>query len=207
MVVVEMPFWSEWRADEIGRSFNQYLRLFVLRTITIDEGVTDDLRVFAKLAGIDEEEVARLAGISGESGEDPVALVDQPLFGSDAPVASVPDGKGYTGDFPNPAMKTDRDSLAQICSVELDDDLFALVDRSSERPPWLRTTSNQREAFRALLAVKDYGGAWLSLNSRGWTFTDLRASLSQLAAAANDAELSLLADAWLATAQPLAGGY
>jgi hypothetical protein len=96
------------------------------------------------------------------------------------------------------------EALRNVAGVEIDTStgLKALV--SGQAPPWLLTL-DQRPIFERALAEGDLLGAWMSLNSPGWTYGEVREPLRRLAEAAGDPAFTLLAETW--SAQPHASGF
>jgi hypothetical protein len=203
--IVRVPYWMGWWAYEEARNFDQHVRLLVFDRINIDGGPSPQARALAATLGVPDDEVDNMAEIFRASGHDPAALLVLPVFAADPPLDCFPDGQGYRGDFPNPAMPRDRGTFSRICSFELDDDLYPQIATAAAAPPWVRAT-RQRPVFEDRLRAGDLAGAWLSLNSRGWDFGELCAAVQALAARANNPEFSILTEAWLSM-QPRTGSF
>ncbi len=73
-------------------------------------------------------------------------------------------------------------------------------------PPWFKV-ARQREVFDACLRAGDYQGAWMSLNSPGWRFSEAGVALAELAQRTGDPILRLLSEAWNSERHSDFGGY
>lgn len=106
----------------------------------------------------------------------------------------------YHGDFPSDSMEISHSNLKRYCSIEICDTDTEFESRVFEEadslPPWFKE-ENQEKLFYELLNESDLSGCWMTLNSRGWLWKDLRKALSALAVKANNQNFHMLCDCWL----------
>ena len=131
--------------------------------------------------------------------------LDLDCFSRRPPQSCFVDLSLYSGDFPRPGMENSIPLLHRACGYEVysrfgngppDPERFRdLVANLPEAPPWL-TTNNQAQVFRRLMDEGEISGAWLSLNSPGWSFSDARNSIQMLSKRVADPTFAILADAW-----------
>ena len=190
-----------YRVNEIARNFDQFVRVIALEKIVADDGVEADLEEFARRVSITDLE--ELDSISIKGGDDPTTLLQHPLFGTDAPLRSC-SGTGYKGDFPDPAVEGRNSPI--FCGLEIPTDLHERLRRRASVWPWIRAV-DQRPIFDGCLNARDFAGAWMSLNSPGWRFEDAKDALQDLASAAGDPNLQLLARAWCSEPHEIAESY
>tara|TARA_R110002124_G_scaffold71965_4_gene192552 strand:- start:10495 stop:11121 length:627 start_codon:yes stop_codon:yes gene_type:complete len=106
----------------------------------------------------------------------------------------------YHGDFPSDSMDISHSNLKRYCSIEICDTDTEFESRVFEEadslPPWFKE-ENQERLFYELLNESDLSGCWMTLNSRGWLWKDLRKALSALAEKADNYNFHMLCDCWL----------
>ena len=201
---------GEGYVSELGRNFEQFVRILLVELMGEDEEVHDDIATFAEIVGVDD--VEELFQFTYETGPYVGALVTLPQFGADSPLAcfrnyhgfsksgvgEAQDGLGYQGDFPHSNMSLTSESLSKVCGFEIRSKMLQerIAELSFKIPAWLNT-NEQAHVFYELLEQNDLSGAWLSLNSSGWLFSEAREAILALAEQAQDANFSLLAKAWV----------
>lgn len=193
-----------YRAREVARTVEQLFTKMVVLGIGIFDGLTPEIERFA--AGVGIHDLAEIDRLTMNVGDNAAQLRVRPPFDRHLPLDSVEDPREYDGDFPNPAMLERGDDLRRVCVLEVDRELQARIAARPDAPPWF-TTRDQPATCRALLDAGDLAGAWMSLNSPGWRFADAKLALRALADRADDAALSVIAEAWIAERHEHAGGY
>lgn len=191
-------------AMEVARTLPQWACIRILQQLSCSDELSEESNALAEAACVDD--VSRLEELCEERGDDLEALRDHPTFHGDPPQSCFEDLTLYPGDFPRPGIETDSRLLRRACGYEIhsrfgnglpDPERFReRVAQSALAPPWLRT-ADQKPVFASLLAIGDLAGAWLSLNSVGWRFTDAREAITQLAERAGNPVFSALASAWI----------
>ncbi|MBL8022604.1 MAG: hypothetical protein JNM27_23195 [Leptospirales bacterium] len=128
----------------------------------------------------------------------PRGLRSHSAFKEDTPIVCFNDDEldSYKFDFPHNKMKLTPDTMRQICTVEIYDTLHKRISEMVNPPEWFITTS-QKDTFDRLIKEKDFTGAWMCLNSKGWLFKDARKALENLAGAVGDPILNLVTEAWV----------
>jgi hypothetical protein len=86
-------------------------------------------------------------------------------------------------------------------------DILSAWSQSIQQPLWLRGQRPLRLIFDEILESGDLGQAWLTLNSKGWTFADATVAIRRLAEVAEDESFNLLASTWIKTVGNDPGGY
>lgn len=112
----------------------------------------------------------------------------------------------YNGDFPCPLINLSADYLHNTCTVEFNDELKQIVRDLAFCPPWFKV-AEQAPLFYDLLKKKDFSGAWMTLNSNGWEFSDAKKALLALANEVNNDTFTLLATTWAAQPHEQYGTY
>ena len=195
--LVEMDVTQQRQTREIARSFAQLAREMVLFTISWNEGMIPAVWDFAAGVGISPTEVEQIARMVEKTGDQEKGLLALPLFADDPPMSCFPgDGQGYPGDFPCNAMTLTPQTVRNICTFEVEEDLRREIAALPFAPPWF-AESNQSVVFNQLLQQEDYAGAWMSLNSTGWQFPQAKDAMRRLAEQVDVPGFGLLADAWI----------
>ena len=178
-------------ALETARTSEQFYVAVAINVLVANEGVGPELEAFATQVGLND--LAGLDAVAVETGDDPVGFPAFDCFKTRTPLRSVRDATVYDGDFPVGATR----NLDTACWFELDE---AVQDAGGPAggPPWLDRGANKPALFDRLLAAGDLGGAWLTLNSTGWTIRQARDAIAALDRAAGDPAFSRLTAAWLA---------
>ena len=196
-VFVEIDLDRGGPPQEIARSVRQMAYRMVFEAIISEDALTPTVRTFAAAVGLSPVEVETLDALN-ETGYDAAQLLQLPLFRIDPPLDCLNgDFAVYQGDFPHESMALTEQVVRQLCTSEVSDTLRRRICALPFAPPWF-TAAAQRPVFDTLLEQGDLSGAWLSLNSTGWRYLDAKAAISRLAARANQADFSLLAEAWIA---------
>jgi hypothetical protein len=188
-----------YRAHEFARSPRQLMVRLLIEHITLDDGVTPDVRAVASRLGM-VDDLDELDALTATSGDDPLGLVAHPDFQSDPPLECVEAGS-YHGDFP-----TSINNPALAAGLELDEDVAQRLSSSPASPRWLQS-GNGPDVFRELLDGGKLGEAWLCLNSPGWEFADAKRALFDLGEKAGSRDFDLLVLAWTELPHERYGGY
>jgi len=185
-----------YHAFEIARNFNQFLVGTVFAYICVFEELDDEVREFAKAAGVKKPD--ELLKIIMENDSTPRGLRSHPLFKAETPLACFNEDEieSYQLDFPHNKMELNPEAARQICTVEIYDTLQERIVKMKNSPEWF-STSSQKKTFESLMKKNDHAGAWMCLNSRGWLYKEARKALESLALAVRDPVLDLLAEAWV----------
>ena len=202
--LVELSVEAGYRADEVARNLEQLFSYMSITSICVLNGITPETESFA--TGVGLPDLAAISRLATEIGDSLPDLRGRPPFDRDCPLACFDDPSDYDGDFPNVAMVERGGDLRNCCALEVDRELQQRIAARPDAPPWF-TSRDQAATCRALLDAGDLAGAWMSLNSPGWRFADAKLALRALADQAHDAELSVIADAWIAERHEHAGGY
>lgn len=197
---VEVYVRDEYRATEIARDFTQLTQRVSLTALTIEDAITPEIQKFALQVGLSSTDLTDIAVLAQASGDDDTALLNLPAFARNAPLTCYfSQTQAYAGDFPHDAMILTEQALLSICTFETSEKLNARIQASAFAPPWF-TTTDQPLLFTDLLKKGDLCGAWMSLNSTGWRFTEAKEALRQLGKQSSVPGFDLLVDAW--TAEP-----
>lgn len=183
------------KIEEIARNIPQLIRIIALESICVFAGINQQLIDFSKVHGVNLLELQLIDELSLEKGDEHHSLKDLPQFGSESPVNFFTDKDDYKGDFPFKNKKWDKESLRQVCSLELDKKELKKLSKLDYSPLWLKNW-NQVEIFEELLSEGDLNGAWMSLNSSNWKFSEAKEALKKLSDEANDEVIYLLSNAW-----------
>ncbi|MEZ6143181.1 MAG: hypothetical protein R3B84_21665 [Zavarzinella sp.] len=191
-------------AFERGRTLTQVIYLQLCHSIMVAEGMSEEIRDCAYACGIsDIDEAEELLMRAGDekgfrSHAEFVGKLPLSFFDCD-------NQTDYTGDFPTNSVASSTAELQHCCvheihsgfqNLEPDYTLREFVAQNPNSPEWFRTTS-QSELFEQLLTANDLEGAWMCLNSPGWTLANARQAITHLAARANDTAFSSLATTWV----------
>lgn len=197
---VEVYVRDEYRATEVARNFTQLMQRLVLTALTIEDAVTSDIQTFAIQVGINGVQLEEIASLARTSGDDDSKLLTLPAFAHDAPLTCFQGHtKGYIGDFPHDDMALTERNLNNLCTFEVSEDLHRRILDLPSAPPWF-TTTDQPLLFAQLLQQGNLHGAWMSLNSTGWSFMEAKKALKRLGQQSNVPGFDLLVEAW--TAEP-----
>ncbi|TSC31933.1 hypothetical protein [Corallococcus sp. Z5C101001] len=192
------------RVTEYARDLTQLLTTIALNEVVSDEKVTDGLREFARVAEVDDLE--GLERIAWESGDLLYGLLKRPEFRHDPPVSCFEDERLYPGDFPTKFNVVGKRDLTHFAGLEGEREVAAVIAAQPDAPEWFRS-NRQREVFDGCLRAGNYSGAWMSLNSSGWSLADAGRALAELARRTGDPILFSITDAWIANNPPKIGGY
>jgi hypothetical protein len=189
-------------AMESACNFRQFAATLILVALTAEDERTPQIEKFAARVGIDVEVLDRIAG---DAGDDLEALLSLPDFAKRPPQSCFQDPAQYPGTFPHYKMPLTSESLRHCCSYEVhsrfrngkfDPENFRQhVASLPHAPTWLRT-DEQPPVFLQLLRQGDLHGAWMSLNSIGWTYGEARQALRRLADKVGDKRFDLLTELW-----------
>jgi hypothetical protein len=202
--IVSLSVEAGYRAREIARNVDQLFAHIVLVAIGVHDGISPEIERFA--AGVGIRDLAAFDRMSMDCGDSLLHLRGRPPFDRQCPLASYEDPSDYDGDFPSSCILESGGDLRGICALEVSRELQQAIASRPDAPPWF-TTRDQAMTCRELLDIGDLRGAWMSLNSPGWLFPDAKRALRALADKACNAELSVVAEAWIAELHEHAGGY
>lgn len=197
---VEIDLEEGPRVREIARSTQQLALIVCARALTSGGSKSPALAPFAKALGADLTAVRRLKT------DRPEVLRRLPQFGKNAPLECFDedDVADYLGDFPVPSAVRDPARVGTWAGMELDEAERTERQEWSRTAPWL-LSETQTDVFEACLKKDDFAGAWLSLNSPGWSDTEIAAAMRALDKRAADPSFSRVVRAWSATSGE--GGY
>jgi hypothetical protein len=201
---VTMYVRSGRKVREIARTPDQFLCHAVMTAICVHDQVTPAIKRFASAVGI--VNLSEIDKVSKNTGDDPLGYSAISQFKKELPLASVTDVSQYTGEFPTGDFSGSREWWERSCAFEVPDEVLSSWPRDVTKPPWFQAESKAKE-FDRLLGAGNYHGAWLTLNSPGWTIAGAKGALARLASAGRDPSLSVLAKAWNSVAQESSGGY
>jgi hypothetical protein len=202
--LVRIDVEAGYLVDEIARTLEQLVRLVALGSICFKQGISPSLRAFAARVGIDDLDA--IDRISLVTGDDPTGLIAHPLFAADPPLACVPTGVGYRGDFPHRTPEGTLVGLDAAAGLEIPVTVLEEVAIVEDAPAWLRVRG-QKALFNEYIQRNKLGEAWLSANSPNWRFIDMKSALKELANSAQSETFSLLASAWTSLPHETFGGY
>jgi hypothetical protein len=194
---------EEGRAHEVARNFEQLAWLEALNLRSHPSFIAE-AESFAKTLGIGNLE--QLDAIITQTGDLPEGLQELPAFGSASPLSSCLDTVNYTGDFPFDGMALTPERVRRICGLEVSDELREEIAAQDFAPEWFKT-GEQEPVFDKLLRREDYAGAWMSLNSSGWDYSEAKSALRRLNEAVADEAFDILVKAWTAEPHEEAGAY
>ena len=193
---VELNIGDDYKLEEIARTDRQLALLMLLRLIVLKDDVDSDVRWLAEHLGLSHDDVSRIDAFSQEYGDDPEYIFELPEFSEMLPL-SFADGKPYDGEFP-PAVATN------IAGLEIP---IGETMQQTPSQPWLDPLTDKVELFSRYLSDGDFGRAWLTLNSRGWSFAAAAKAINELSIKAGDAEFSVVASRWAEHAATYDGAY
>lgn len=201
---VRMYIGASHMAYEIARTPAQLMAVLAMMSISVEDGVTQELEQFAQAVGLDCLEA--LEAQSLKTGDDPQGFANLELFRQKTPLESIADdATPYTGDFPNP-FDPGRAWWETSCSFEILDRQMPLP-ASGQLPAWFDPDREKMPLFEDYLRAGRLDYAWLTLNSTGWSITDARRALVALQARADDRGFDAVVAYWLSVANVSAGGY
>jgi hypothetical protein len=202
---VQMSIEQERRVVEIARTDAQFLCYATVLAITVHDGVTQSIVDFANKIGTTN--LDEIDAVTMKTGDDPKGLTSLPQFAAEIPLESVTKVGDYDGDFPRKNFLLSRAWAAKACSFELDPHILSSWPRDLEKPIWITCSKPQPMIFDEMLESGNLGPAWLTLNSRGWTFADAKKAIRRLSQAAENESFRLMASAWVDTVGDDPGGY
>ncbi|MEZ6045869.1 MAG: hypothetical protein R3C11_09900 [Planctomycetaceae bacterium] len=121
-------------------------------------------------------------------------------FSKETPLASISHLDNYSGDFPSPLSSCKYENCSEY-EFSLD------YDWSNKKLPLWCTKHSRKQLFQTLLEKDDMQGAWLTLNSTGWSISDSKKAIKSLVQKTEDSGFKILAEAWLKSADKMFGGY
>lgn len=210
MTVVEVMVEEGRCTREVARSQEQLFCEIVLSAMGDAGGMTDNIRGFGKRVDLSPAEMEQIESLWNDWGCEREGLLEMAAFSANPPLACLDGEEHYsrcTGDFPYDGKSLDEAALRTLCTFEVSHEQLPALAALPYAPPWFpaalqkpvsQTDSPQEPVFNYCLSLKDYSGAWLSLNSSGWTFLTAKAALHRLAEESKEAGLDLLAAAWSA---------
>jgi hypothetical protein len=205
MTYVETYLESGCRSTEIARTEDQLFSYVIILAITAHDGISPGIVDFAKRTGVNNlDEIDQL---TLDIGDNTRGFSRLPQFASKTPLEMITEAKKYDGEFPS-----EQDSLTlpwaeKTCSFEYKEQSLVNWPKNVEKPAWLAGQGRLERIFDEMLAVGDFGKAWLTLNSTGWKFSEAVTAIRRLASAAGDESFSLLASAWVENAENDPGRY
>ncbi|HEY0589455.1 MAG TPA: hypothetical protein VGD52_25230 [Pseudoduganella sp.] len=176
-----------------------------ISAIVEQDEITPEIEQFADQIGL--KDLAALDDLTVKSGDNPTGFIDLPEFQNSTPLGSVPVGGSYDGDFPYVMSTGSIANGLYSCEFEIAPQMLANQPHGNSGVKWLDDKRSRQEWFDASLHAGNLGDAWIALNCKGWTITDARRSIVDLAAAAKDVNFDALTSAWLSVADVAAGGY
>jgi hypothetical protein len=127
MTLVEVTVENKRRTREVARTFDQLTCEAVLSAIENAEGLTSNIREFGEKAALSPAELQQIDQIWQDAGCERAELLPRPAFASAPPLACLPSGKGYTGDFPYDAVLLTEDKMRSICTMETSRELYQRI--------------------------------------------------------------------------------
>lgn len=191
-------------ALEYARTPEQLLCYLIISARIITDDITPAIRKFASKVGI--QNLAEINAVMDKTGDRPHGFAALPQFRIDVPLESVKDLNTYTGDFPTGLFNGPRKWWLDACSFDVPEEAWAAWPDDIPYPRWL-LPGDKPDLFVELMDAGDLHGAWLTLNSTGWSIDAAKSALADLAGTANDPQFDLLAEAWSAVADPELGDY
>ncbi len=202
--IVKVSVGQRYRVYEKARTTEQLFSHWLIESIDLNDGLTEEVRQFASSVGIVNldylQEVYHKVGtlLSDMAPFEP--------FVQDAPLSCFSDDvAGYAGDFPH-VSRLSMDMLRTSCALEWSPQQRSEIASMPGAPPWY-TTQHQPDVFSSLVESGDLSGAWMSLNSPGWQFEEAKHALRRLAALVDDQRLQVLTEAWTLQPHETAGAY
>ena len=202
----ETMFGDSRMTMEYANNIDQLLCIEFLNLVSMEYGVTDEVRALAERVGFSQE-LDAIEKIFNVTGDDPQGLLNHPCFAGNDIQSVLKTLSEYTGSYPNENMDKSFSNLSRYCTYEIhswfqsgkpDYTLRAELSGVKEAPIWYRN-KNQYENFNILIDENNLAGAWMSLNSIGWNFKDAKDALNRLSNAVPDnIEFKMLSNIWTA---------
>lgn len=197
-IVQTMPE-MDFKVKEIARNFSQLIYLTLYRKVGILDSLNSSDIDKAKLLGIDLLELKKTNNINND---DINSLIDENIFKND-PLLEMNSDK-YKGDFK--LNNITAENIRNICSVEVDTETKNKIIEMDGCPEWF-LVKDQANTFYKLLDSNDFSGAWMSLNSNGWEFSDAKNAIMKLANKSYDTKFLEFAQYWCSLSHEEYGGY
>ena len=189
---VKMSVEDDRLVQEVALSEQPFFSYLALLAVVAEDGRTAEIEAFAEaVGGLD---LAAIDSVSLETGDAAAGLGKLSRDAEGPPAISAPPG-GYKGSFPTAGA-----DLQTACGFELPVKQRGALRSDLKAPLWLRRTE-QPEAFDRLLTAGDLQGAWLSLNSPGWTLGAAVDAIEQLRRSTSDEGFQILSEVWCALAK------
>ena len=202
---VEMFISADRLTSEIARTPEQFLCFAVISAIVEQDGINNEIESFCRSAKIDNlEEIDR---ITLEFGDNPSGFIGLEQFKEKIPLNSISNTMLYSGDFPFIGSDGALINYETCTEFEMDRDIVRDKSINMDFPEWLASGASKLYIFDKYVSEGEFGRAWLSLNSRGWSIADARVALTRLAESSGDLDFNCLASACLSVADLSAGGY
>jgi hypothetical protein len=188
---VQMSIENGRTVSEIAKTSEQLFTFVAMKAIVENDGLTPEIRAFAQQAGLNG--LDQLDQFSLQTGDDLTKFSVIPVFSDQIPLAVCANRAAYRGSFPIDVADAFR-KVATTSPFELN---------KSNRPqlaqarvaPWFND-DDRVTAFDQLLVRREFSGAWLVLNSPGWTVSSARDAIVRLADAVGLPAFRELANAW-----------
>lgn len=184
---------------EIARTPEQFYCHAIVAAVVVEGTLESSTARFALELG-----VTNLEDIEAVEGDDPEDYRVLPQFFESAPLASHSDERTYTGDFPSGELKSHNNRVYDSCTYEFPSKVLRASQPNAGLPPWFHAP-DIRSVFADLMKSGDLHGAWLALNSTGWTASSARDALLELSELANDRLFSMQAFGWIEYVQSRRG--
>lgn len=173
---------------EYARTSEQFLMRLFVELVSLEEDWNEVVAQASMVWKIDD---ARSVFELWQEKEDD-CFKEHSSFRANQPYTPLFCHSEYSGDFPSPDLNFQ--SLESYCGVEMEEYRDRMVVESA--PGWL-TASRQKPVFDHLYQKRDFAGCWMSVNSRGWEWSELRNAVDRLAKEVEDKKLHLQAEEWL----------
>ncbi len=191
--VVEMYVEFDRMIKEIGRTEDQLFAYLINESICTHEGITDDLRKFARVLKIDY-----LNYIDEQYPSDDLKdFGSLKPFDEKTPLECFTLADKYDGWFPT---KYNMDKRFNWCSYDVPEEFMGNWPDEVAKPGWLEKNNSMQKLFEKYLSRDDLSSAWLCLNSKGWLFKDAIKAIKKLDEKANNQEFSELTNIWTSLA-------
>ncbi len=192
VTIVEM---APEEMEEVARSFEQLSRRLLFESLGNSRQPKEATVKLASSLSITDLQM--IIALRREKGIDPKALLNLPVFSRDPPASLATGPENYKGEFPVHWNLEELLARGDVAGLEvLGVEHVKRKARSlRDRVPWLLSSSPQG-TFRACLKKDDIHGAWMSLNSPGWSLLQAANALRELGDAVNDPQFQCLVDAW-----------
>ncbi len=161
--------------EEIARTPAQLTASIVVQcTIGVDQKMSHEIREFGIHFGLSSEQLDALARIIMKHGDNPEILTKLSPFSPNAP-RSMCEASPYTGDFPAEDEQLGPDIAPIEVGVELENSEQGVIDA---------------------IEAGDLKAAWMLLNQRGWSPSELSRHLDALSSLSTDLPLKQLTSEW-----------